>query len=378
MNKFLLTFLFSLFIFCSCKEKITNKFDTDNLELSYKTEYAEGFEIFAFGESSIIKIKDLWNNGEDIFYFLSRNNEEAPVDFPGITINIPVSNVVCMSSTYIAFLETLGYVDIIKGISGGDFISSPDIRQRIKNNDVKDVGYENNINYEILVEISPDIVMTYGISGESSLLGPKTEELGLDTFYIGEYLEITPLGKAEWIMIFAELIEQKDAAREIFENIKNEYIKYSDLIKEDMHKPTVMLNSPWRDTWFVPGDKNYMVRLIDDAGGDYVYKGHDSSQSRPISIEDAYVYAVDADFWLNPGSAATIQELIEDNPKFSNIKSVLSGQVYNNTKRSTPEGGSDFWEAGAVMPDVILKDIIDILHPGLIPEHELYFFSKLE
>ncbi|MCC8088923.1 MAG: ABC transporter substrate-binding protein [Rikenellaceae bacterium] len=377
MNRFFIIFFCTISLFSGCR--ITGeKFSTDNLELLYSTVYASGFEIYEHGNSSVLKIKNLWDSGEeDSIYFLSRNGEEPPESFQGTTISVPVTNAVCMSSTNISFLEMLGCGDIITGVSGGDFISSPVIKERIKNRIIRDIGYEGSADLELLVDISPDIIMTYGITGESSILGPKTEELGLKTLYIGDYLEMSPLGRAEWLMVYAELTDKRELALKEFNRIVQEYTEVCRLISDSAHRPSVMLNAPWRDTWFVPGDRNYMVRLLTDAGGEYVCKGTDSESSRPISIENAYLYASGADFWLNPGSASSLAELVADNPNFSDIRSVQSGNIYNNNKRSTPEGGSDFWESGAVMPEMILKDLIRILHPELLPEHDLYFFIKL-
>ena len=121
-----------------------------------------------------------------------------------------------------------------------------------------------------------------------------------------------------------------------------------------------------------------MVRLLRDAGAEYVCRGEDTDRSRPIGAEAAYVFASRADFWLNPGSANSLAEVAAGNPNFRQVPAFRTGRVYNNNARQTPMGGSDFWESGVAAPDVVLKDLIRIFHPELLPNHEPYYFKKLE
>ena len=121
-----------------------------------------------------------------------------------------------------------------------------------------------------------------------------------------------------------------------------------------------------------------MVRLLEDAGGNYACRGVDSDQSRPISTETAFVAASQSDFWLSPGTVTSLAELNAMNPRFGSIPPVRNGNVYNNNARTTPEGGSDFWESGSAYPDRTLKDLIHILHPELLPDRTLYYFRHLQ
>lgn len=369
----------AILLVTGCGNKQT-AFSTDGLEAIYIPEYAEGFSLYAYGDGVILEINKPWQGADSssgIMYFLSNGDEPAPEGFNGETIKLPLKKVVSMSSSYSAFLEALSVGDLIKGVSGTGFISSPKLQELIQAGDIRDVGYDNAINFEVLLDISPDVIFTYGVNGENTSLSTKAKELGMKTVYIGEYLESSPLGKAEWIMVFGEMTGRRELAGEIFSTIAEEYNEAKRTVENLEHKPSVILNSSWRDTWFVPGDRNYMVQLINDAGGDYICKGEDTQDSRPISTENAYLYALKADFWLNPGSADSVGELISDNPNFSEIPAVKEGKVYNNNARKTPAGGSDFWESGAVYPHIILKDLIKILHPDSLSNHELYFYKQL-
>ena len=136
-----------------------------------------------------------------------------------------------------------------------------------------------------------------------------------------------------------------------------------------------MLNTPYRDTWFLPPTHSYMIRLVEDAGGEYVYTKNDSNASVAVDLEEAYLLANAADFWLNVGPCNTLAELTAQNPKFANIPVVRDRKVYNNNRRQTPSGGSDFWESGVVRPDLVLRDLRTILSGG---SDATYYYKRLE
>ena len=143
----------------------------------------------------------------------------------------------------------------------------------------------------------------------------------------------------------------------------------------DAPRPKVMLNTPYRDTWFLPSSQSYMIRLIEDAGGEYVYTKNDSDTSVAVDMEEAYLLANAADFWLNVGPCNTLAELTAQNPKFSGIPVVRSRNVYNNNRRQTPAGGSDFWESGVVRPDLVLRDLRTIFSGDSVPT---CYYKRLE
>ena len=355
-------------------------FSTDGLDTLYAPRHASGFVIYEVGKSALLSIRDPWQGaqGVEMQFFISHDGEKAPEGFAGTSINAPLQSVVCMSSSYIAMLNALGETDAITGVSGARYVSNERIRERYDRGEVRDVGYDAYMNYELLAAMHPDLVMIYGISGENSQMTGKLDELGIKYIYIGDYVEQSPLGKAEWMVAFGELFGQREQAEELFGDICERYDRVRETVQAYTEKPVVMLNAPYRDTWYAPGDRSYMVRLIEDAGGAYACAGEDTDASRPISGESAYIFAMKSDIWLNPGQATTLDEVRSLNPKFADIPAVLGGSVYNCNARTTPDGGSDFWESGAVRPDIVLADMAAIFHPELFPGRELYYFRQMK
>lgn len=126
----------------------------------------------------------------------------------------------------------------------------------------------------------------------------------------------------------------------------------------------------------MPSDDSYIVRLVEDAGGEYIYKGKNpAGGSRGISLEEALLLVNRTDIWLNPNSVLTLEELRTVAPHFAGSKVVTSGYVYNNNRIRTPDGGSDFWESAIVRPDVVLSDLAAIFRGD---DSNLYYHHKLK
>lgn len=352
-------------------------------ETIYEPKFASHFRIYSYGRhSSVLEVRNPWQGAEEVSsqLFISRNGELPTDDFKGDVVKAPLRRVVCMSSSYVAFIDELGETESVKGVSGALFMTNERIREGYAQGIIGDVGFDGNMNYELLASLKPDLVMIFGVASENTAITGKLRELKIPVVYIADYLENTPLGKAEWLVAFGELYDKRADTEERFDDIADAYLNTQALVRksvEEAERPKVMLNAPYNDVWFVPGDRSYMVELIRDAGGEYVFAGSDNDVSRPISIETAYVAAKDADIWINPNQIRTIKELVSVVPAFADIDVVRNHKVYNSTKRDTPEGGSDFWESGVLRADIVLKDLVKILHPQLESTHELYYFEEL-
>lgn len=347
----------------------------------YLPEYASGFRILgAEGRSSvIIESVNPWQGADSVVtrLFIARDGEEPPQGFEGQVIEGDARRIVAMSSTHIAMLDVIGETARVVGVSGMDFISNDAVRSR--RDSIGDVGYDGNVNYELLLSLQPDIILLYGTNGASGM-EPKLKELGIPYVYIGEYLENSALGKAEWIVAVAEIVGKRDEGIKAFSAIPERYNaireKAADCLKHSS-RPKVMINLPYGDSWFMAPTGSYLVRLIEDAGGDYIYKKNNSNESRPIDLEEAFMLVSASDKWINVGQTRSLDELRKSYPKFAATKPVLSGEVYNTTGRVAANGANDYWERGVVEPDVVLHDMVMIFHPELA-DSDLVYYEKLK
>lgn len=344
----------------------------------YEPVEASGFTITAVpgGGSSLLTVTDPWQGADNVStqLLILRGGETAPDGFDGQVLDGDAERIVAMSSTFVAMLDRIDAVDRVVGVSGIGFISNPYIAGR--RDKVGDVGYEGNIDYETLVSLDPDIVLLYGVNG-ASMMEAKLEELGVPYMYVGDYLEQSPVGKAEWMVALGEIVGKRELAEAVFSRIKASYDSLAAAVAPLPDRPKVMINAPYGDSWFMPSLSSYMVRLITDAGGEYVFSGTDGNSSVSIGDEQAYLLASESDVWLNPGLAFTIGDLVGSIPKFADVKPVRNRRVYNNIARMTPSGGNDFYESGAVCPDSILADLIRIFH-GEDSVGALKYYKRLE
>lgn len=346
----------------------------------YTPKYAAGFEIAgAEGRSStILRSRNPWQGAEGVEteLFIAREGESAPDGFKGQVLNGEPSRIVCISSTHIAMLDAVGEVCKVVGVSGIDYVTNEYVSAN--RDSVGDVGYEGNIDYELMVSLAPDIVLLFGINGASSMEG-KLRELGIPFAYIGDYLEESPLGKAEWMIAVAEIAGCRERAEEIFGRIPERYDHLKGMVAEAAGpKPKVMLNTPYGDSWFMAPMSSYVARMIADAGGEYVYNRNNSTRSLPIDMEEASLLIGQSDVWLNVGDIKTLEELKRRLPKFADAECVTKGCVWNCDRRMNAAGGNDYWESGVVNPDLVLRDLIKIFHPQLAADSELVYYRQLE
>ncbi len=354
---------------------------TENI---YVPEYASGFEILGSegSESSLLRITRPWQGGGGELFELMilRGGEKAPAGFAGSVIEGDAERIVALSSSNVAMFDCIGAGSTIVGVSGIDYISSELIQGRREQGLVHDVGYDSALNFELLTALRPDVVLLYSVAGGNSVVTSKLAELGIPFLYIGDYAEESPLGKAEWLVAMGEICGARQAATARFEASAKRYntLKQSVIDASIASRPRIVLNTPYRDVWYLPSNDSYMVQLIEDAGGDYFYDGNTTDQTQPISVELAYKLVSESDVWLNTGAAInSMADLRRSVPKFSAMPPVVAGEVYNSTARTTKMGGSDFYESGVVNPDIVLQDLIEIMHPELT-QHQLYYYKKLE
>ena len=206
----------------------------------------------------------------------------------------------------------------------------------------------------------------------------KLGQLGIPAVFCGEYLEPHPLGKAEWIRFFSLFYEKEDQAASFFEDIDSAYNTLAHLTSELSSRPRVLSGLPWKDTWYMAGGESFAAKLMEDAGGDYLWKDNPSTQAVPLDLESVYLRAVDADIWINPGAARSLEDIMELDERFGDLKVQKSAQVFNNDARSNAAGGNDYWESATVRPDLVLADLIGVFHPGLLTDHRFVYYRQLK
>lgn len=365
--------LMSVFIVCSCQRNTNN-----NLIGLSGNGYAHGFTIVESPSYIKLSVFNPWENaGNSRFdYHLIRDGYKN--DTLQNQIKIPVKKVICLSTTHVAFLSALGETDKICGLSGANYVSDTVLIKKIKEGKIPDVGYDQNLNYELIVQLKPDVVFAYGVGSEIVGFVNRLKDLGIPVVLNAEYLEQSPLGKAEWIRFIAPFFNKKEMGDSIFRLVDKNYIELKNSALNCKNRPAVMTGMPYKDQWWVPGGKAYFATMLNDAGANYLWKDNSSDESVVISPEQMIVEAENADYWLHTGFVTSLKGIAGFDRRFTKFAPYINNKVYNNDLRMSQGGGNDFWESGVVHPDLILKDLISIFHHEVAGQHSLYYYRKLD
>ena len=371
-------FLISIiFIFTFCTNPTTN--NNSHKKDKVKLDFATGFEVLKHNKFTEIVVNNPWQNAKDVHYtyLLAKNLDDIPKNIDGIRIKTPIKTVICLSTTHLAFIDLLNESNSIVGISGINNVYNPDLIKKIQAKEIKEVGYNENLNYETIVNLKPDIVFAYGVGAEISKLISKLEELNIKVVIIAEYLEGSILGKTEWIKFIAPFFNKEKIGSEKFNNIKNKYLSLKIVADTIKYKPKILLGLPWKGTWWLPGGKSNIAQLISDAGGDYLWKNNLSTQALPSSLEKVFLKSQNADIWINTGTLKSILDLPKIDERLGKLSIIEKGEIFNNNAKINKMGGNDYWESGVVNPHIILKDLISIFHPQIFPKYQTIYYKKL-
>jgi len=344
--------------------------------------YAKGFTIRYSGPYKFVSIISPFDKSVDtVRYVLVPRGTPAPKGYAASqVIDIPLRSIVAMSSMHVGLAEFLGAEDLIVGLGNLKYVSSPKVIQRIDAGKVREVGRDQTINDEQVITKQPDLLMAMG-SPTARLDHYRTiRGAGVPVLINSEWVETTPLGRAEWVKLLAALLNKETLVNQKFAKVEQEYNRLAALTKPVASKPTIISGMNSKDAWFVPDGDSYMTRFFLDAGGKYPWVNRRATGSLPLNFEAVYPVALTADYWLNVGmmSVDSKQSVLAKDVRYADFKAFKTGRLYSYTKRVNSRGSNDFWESGAVNPHLVLADLIRILHPDLLPKHQLVYYQQLK
>lgn len=377
MRSMVVIFIGVMLLCCDKKNSNQQKVKTNFQEIKLK--YAEGFKVNVLANAKLVEVTYPFQGALSGYkYLLVQRGYAVPEhDAETKVVTVPLQTIACTSTTHIPFLDYLGETDKLVGFTSTDYVSSERMRKRIDHGDVIELGSEKGVNLEKLVLLKPDLIMGYTVSSDYGQF-KKIEELGVPVIINAEYLEKHPLGRAEWIKFMALFFNKEKKADSIFQAIENNYLDIKALAQGTTKRPTVLTGIVYGDTWFLPGGKNYSARILTDAGCEYLWQKDSSNGFLQLSFESVYEQAHQADLWIGVGSFSTLTEIKNSDERYTNFKPFKTKQVFTYNARIGAKGGSEYMELGYLRPDIILKDLVKIAQPDLLPAYQLYFHKKLE
>ena len=276
-------------------------------------------------------------------------------------VRVPVQSVVSFSATQWAVFLRLGEINRIKGILEGRFVTDSTMRSLLAQEKVYDIGTEAAADIERMIQIQPDILL-YSPYFDGNQGGLNIT--GAVLFPFADYMENTPLGRAEWIRVIGMLTGCEDKADAWFEDIERRYNALSTLCADVEHRPTVFSDLAFNGQWYVAGGRSYIAKLFADAGADYIWKDNPSTASVPMDAESILAKAQHADYWRVINSnpfPMTYESLGKESPVYPLFDAFKNHRIIVCDILST-----GYFEQSQCEPDLLLADFIHFFHPELL------------
>ncbi|MGC5161245.1 ABC transporter substrate-binding protein [Rhodococcus sp. DT1] len=288
-------------------------------------------------------------------------------------ISTPITSLYSASTTHLPLITELGQLDVLTGVSNAGFVSDPAVRERIDAGEIVEYAPGQTVNTETVVAADPDVLMTGGTDDPSYA---KLRAAGIPVVANAEYLESTALGRSEWIKAMAALTGTEAQAADVYSQIRSDYEDVSAKAQGAAASP-VLPGTMTQGTWYMPAGGSYIGGLVRDAGGSYPWLTNPATGSLQLNFESVYAQAGSAPTWFVTNSWETTADAVAEDPRYGRLAAARDGAVWSATKAIGPTGGNDFHERGVTRPDLVLADIVAILHPELMPNHEFVFYRQV-
>lgn len=339
--------------------------------------HAENFTVSYERSYQVLTVNEPFPGGAPESYVLVRcgaPDPELPDDLADAPqVEVPVDSLYAGSTTHLPLLEVLGVVGVLTGVATASYVASEQVRERIDAGAVTEFAPNEQLATELVIAEQPDVLMTGGFDDPAYA---PLRNAGVPVLANAEWLEPTPLGRAEWVKYVAALTGTEARAAEVFDQIEADYQELAD--RAAAAEPVEVLpGSLVQGTWSMPSGGGYFGQLVQDAGGTYPWAGEQDPASLQLDFETVYARGGRALVWLANDQWATLDDAKQADPRHAELAAFQRGEVWA-LGAAGPEGGADFFERGVTRPDMVLADLVAILHPDLAPDHEFAFYTRLE
>jgi len=367
-------YLSMLLISCEAPQK---KVEKQAIKTSIK--YAKGFDIQQYDGYTKLLIKAPYPNATEQFeYILIPKGNRIPKEVRNLDIiRTPIEKMVVTSTTHIPMLELLEAENTLVGFPHTQYISSSKTRQLITKGNIKELGKEETINTEILLNLQPELVVGFSMSSNNKMFS-TIEKAGIQVVLNGDWLEETPLGRAEWLKFFAALYNKKLLADRIFDGIEKEYKQAITLAKEASIRPTILSGVQFKDVWNLPGGESFVAQFLKDANTNYLWSDTKGKGSLALSFESVFEKGQKAALWIAPGHYTEYKQLQDVNEHYAKFETYQTKNIYSFNNKKGENGGVIYYELAPIQPHIVLKDIIKVAHPDLLPNYTAYFLAPLK
>lgn len=350
---------------------------TDYFPDKLEIEDAENFSISYHDSYQVLTVDEPFPGGAPESYVLVRCGAPDPELSGELAqaqqISVPVTSAFSSSTTHLPFFSELDRTDTVTGVADGAMVTDARVRERVGAGEVIEFATGGAIDKERVVIADPDVLITGGTENADEA---GLRRAGIPVVANAEWLEATPLGRAEWIKMIAALTGTEARADAVYDGIKADYEAVAERAA-GLEATPVLPGTMYEGTWFMPSGGSYVGTLLTDAGGTYPWADDPATGSVQLNFETVYARAGDVPLWLVVDRWETVADVLAADPLYGELVAVRDGQVWNANKATGPSGGNDYWERGVARPDLILADLLAILHPETSADHEFVFYRQL-
>ena len=321
-----------------------------------------------------MEVRDPWDSTRLLQrYLLVDRDKNVPTGLPkGTLVRVPLRNVTVYNSVHSAIMELLGATDQIVGACEVRYIDTPKAKERLNSGKIADLGEATAPNIEKMVEIGTEVILVSPF--QNSGYGPA-EKLGIPIIECADYMESTPLGRAEWIRFYGLLLGKEEQADAFFHETESNYKELKELASTVTHCPSVFSEKRFGSSWYISAGDSYIAHFFEDAGADYIFKYLPGAGSTPLAFETVLDKAIHADLWLikyNSTGELTYDGLRAEYTPYENFDAFKNHHIFTcNTNENR------YYEEFPMRPDYLLKDLVWIFHPELLPDYVPRYYKKM-
>lgn len=364
--------LLSIIVIASCNS--TGNAIVDGSHIAFK--YATDLTVNVLDSCIVANVRNPWDTARLLqTYVLVPADSALPANLPsGTLVRTPLRNALVCTSVHAGLLATLGVADRIGCVCDAEYIRQPAVRQRIDDGLIVDAGNAMSPDIESIVELGPDAILLspFENSGGYGLLG----KLNVPVIECADYMEVSPLACAEWMRFYGLLFGRLATADSLFSVVERNYCQLRDSAMPASERPMLLAELKSGSAWYVPTGNSTTGRFYVDAGADYPFAHIERTGAVPLSSETVLETAHNADVWLfkyNQSADYTYLQLAGESDLYPHFKAFRNKSVYGCNTSYVP-----YYDEVPFRPDWLLRDLVKILHPDLLPNHTLRYYSPLK
>ena len=346
-------------------------------------QYARQLGVTYHGNYKVVDFNPSVHTKETFRYILVQCGTPAPKGYDRARmIQVPVQRFTLNHVEYGATVVRLGLLDRLAGVPSLMPFSTPEILERGRKGELHEVGSRGHSSIEPTVAVDPDVAFLFYSAYPNANLHPQLWRLGVQGVPLASHFEPHPLGRSEWIKMFALFFNLERQADAMFEPAARRYEDLARRAAATSDKPEVLLGVPnSRDIWALYGGRNFMSQLIRDAGGHYFWQDHEAGSLVLADYERVFDESLGTAVWVGGNGVnriSTRKDLIHNDPRLAFFAPVEHGDVFAGDRGMNPRHAMPYSDQSLDKPDVVLADFVSALHPDLLPAHKPVFLRKLQ